>query len=114
MVSIDVDRQRLTVRFTRAEKILGLVADLTVPRSSVLSARVVANGLRQVRGWRVGTRVPGVVALGTFRWRGRRQLGSVRRGRPALVLVIGRGRYDEMVVSVDDAERVRCDVSGLG
>jgi len=114
MAWIELDSHQLTVRFTRAERILGLVGDLTVPRSSVLSARVVANGLRQVRGWRVGTRVPGLVALGTFRWRGRRQLASVRRGRPALVLEIAGGRYDEVVVSVDDAEHVRRDVSGRG
>lgn len=106
MARIELDELHLWVRFARAEKVLGLVGDLVVPRSSVRSVTVTSDGRSHVRGWRVGTWVPGVLMLGVYRLHGRKQLVDVRRGQPCLVVGLDGHPYDELVVSTDDAERV--------
>ena len=106
MARIEIDELHLRVLFDRAEKVFGLVGDLTVPRSSVRAASVALDGGRQVRGWRVGTWVPGVLRLGVYRLRGHKQLVDVRRGRPCLVVELDGERYDEVLVSTRDAERI--------
>ncbi len=106
MARVELDELHLRVRFDRAEKVFGLVGDLTVPRSSVRTVTVTRDGRRHVHGWRVGTWVPGVLTLGVYRRHGHKQLVDVRRGRPCLVVGLDGEPYDELLVSADDAERV--------
>ena len=106
MARVEVDTDRVRVRFSPTEKALGLVGDLTVPRSAVRSAHLLTSW-REVRGWRVGLGVPRGRMVGTWRWRGHRQLVSLERGLPAVGLELTGARYDEVLVSTPEAERVQ-------
>lgn len=100
-----VDR-RVCLRFSRAEKVLGVLRDLDVPVDRVVSAEPLRESWwRAVRGWRVGLGLPGVRLLGTWRRLGLRQLVDLRRGHPALRLTLGEGcPYDEVLVSSPQAD----------
>ena len=50
MATIDIDHRTVRVRFTRAEKIAGLLRDIDVPRSAITSTTVESDGLRAARG----------------------------------------------------------------
>ena len=103
MTSISLLHDRLSIRFTRTEKVLGLVRDQSVPLASVTSARVEAVGLDAVRGVRApGLGLPGRWLVGTWRGRGR-TLVSVRRGEPALVVELTGQRYDRLVLGTHEA-----------
>ena len=107
MTAARLSADALEVRLAAPEKVLGLLPDLRVPRSSVLSAEVVADGLAAVTGVRApGLGVPGRVKVGTWRTRTGRQWVSVRRGEPALVLRLQDHRYERAVVGTADAQRL--------
>jgi hypothetical protein len=52
MAALRLTPTGLTVRFTRAEKIAGLLRDVEIPRAAIRSAEVVTDPLAGVRGLR--------------------------------------------------------------
>ena len=79
--------------------------DVTVPRSAVTTARVAADGLREVHGHRApGTELPGLMKVATFRGTGEKTFAVCRRHGPALVLELTGASYDRIVATVDDPE----------
>ena len=104
MAQLTLTDDKVEVRFTTAEKVLGLVRDHDFPRSAVASARVESEGLRATRGMRApGLGLPGVRKIGTWRGKGR-SLVSVARGLPALVVELTGQRFDRVVLSLPRAE----------
>lgn len=73
MSRLTVVDQRLCLRFSRAEKVMGILRDLAVPLDRVVSADPLQESWwRVVRGWRLGFSLPRVRLLGTW-WRHRRK-----------------------------------------
>ena len=104
MATLQLTETTLSVRLTRAEKILGLLRDLSVPRSAVRDVEVVADGLAAARGVRApGLGLPGVRKIGTWRRPGERSLVCVRRDQPAVRIRLEGQRYDVLLVGADDA-----------
>jgi hypothetical protein len=103
MATMTVTQDVLRLRFTRTEKVLGLLRDQDIPLAAVDSARVEESGLDAVRGLRApGLGLPGRHMVGT--WRGHtRSLVSVRRGEPAVVIELTGQRYDRLVVGSREA-----------
>jgi hypothetical protein len=59
----------VTVSLSAIEKAEAVHGDVSVPRTAVVSAQVVPDGMDEVHGLRVpGTGLPGVIMVGT--WRG--------------------------------------------
>jgi hypothetical protein len=106
MSRLEIVDQRLTLRFSRAEKAMGILRDLDVSLDNLVSAEPLRKSWwRVVRGWRVGFSLPRVRLLGTWRKRGLRQLVDLRRGQPALRLTLREGSpYDEVLVSSPQAD----------
>ncbi len=103
MTSIHVSDDTLTVRPALRSRLAGLLRDQVVPRSAVTAVEVVDDGLSAVRGLRApGLALPGR-RVGTWRGRGARRWVDVRRGQPALRVQLHGQRYDELLVSHDDA-----------
>jgi hypothetical protein len=104
MTTVQLTPTTLTVRFTLAEKIAGLLRDVEVPRAAVQSAEVVPEPLSAMRGLRApGLGLPGLRKVGTWRRPGERTLVSARKGQPALRVRLDGSRYDTLVLGVDDA-----------
>jgi hypothetical protein len=107
MATITTTPQTVRVTLTRAEKVLGLLRDLEVPRSAVTSAEAVPDGLSATRGLRApGLGLPGVRKIGTWRGQGEKTLVSVRRGQPAVRVRLSGQRFDTLLVGTDDAAAV--------
>ncbi len=106
MSSVQLAGGTLSVRLTRLERVGGLLSDLDVPLAAVVSAGSVPDGLREARGLRApGLAVPGRIKVGTWRGRAGRSYVAVRPG-PALRLRLQGFRYDTVLVSAPDAERL--------
>jgi uncharacterized protein len=106
MTTVQLSSGTIAVRLAGFERVAGLLGDLDVPIASVVSAVAVSNGLRATRGLRApGLAVPGRVKIGTWRGRAGRSYVAVRRG-PALLLRLQGFRYDTVLVSTPDAERL--------
>lgn len=106
MAELSVTPATVQVRFTTAEKIGGLVRNLTFPVSAVTSVTVEPDGLGAVRGIRApGLALPGRRKIGTWRGRGHRTLVSVRAGEPALRVTLAGQHFNELVLGHPDAAR---------
>lgn len=107
MSSVIATPDSLQIRLTTLEKVTGLLGDLDVPRSAVVRAEAVGDGLAAARGVRApGLGIPGRRKVGTWRRRGGKTFVVVRRGEPALRLELSEGRYRELLVGTPDAERL--------
>ena len=113
MATIQLTTAAITVQFTGAEKIAGLVRDLTVPLSAVSAVEVVPDALAAVSGLRApGLGLPSR-KVGTWRRRGERSLVSVRRGQPALRLRLAGQRVDTVLVGLPDPAAVAAELTAL-
>lgn len=105
MASVMVTGDVVRVRFSRAEKVWGLVRDLDVPVASVTAAAHV-HRWQEVRGLRVGAALPWLRLLGRWYSPHRRQLVALRRGQPAVHLWLEGQRFDELLIGTDEPEVV--------
>jgi hypothetical protein len=97
-----IDQRRVTVCLSAMEKLEAMHLNVTVPRTSVMAAREVPDGLAELRGMATGTGLPGVMVVGTVR-HGTGLTFAVCRGRgPAVVLDLVGAAYDRIVVTVED------------
>jgi hypothetical protein len=111
MATVQRTDSDLSIRFTRAEKLAGLVRDVSVPRTAVTGAELVPDPLSALRGLRApGLALPGVRKIGTWRGRGGRTLVSVRRDQPAVRIDLTDQRYDSLLVGTDDAAALAADL----
>ena len=106
-----IDQRRVTVRLSAMEKLEALHLDVHVPRTAVMAAREVPDGLAELRGkiagigWRgvgVGTGLPGLMMVGTIQ-DGFGLTFAVCRGHgPAVVLDLAGEHYNRIVMTVEN------------
>lgn len=112
MSEITVSDAALTVRLSRRDKLLGLLRDQVVPREAITGVEVVPDGLAAVKGIRApGLGLPGLRMLGTWRGRRAKRLVDVRRGQPALRVLLTGHRYDELLLGTDAPEDLAARLS---
>lgn len=113
MAEVVVGDDDVVVALTAFERAESLHADVRVPRAAVAGAEVLDDPVAAVRGLKlVGSRLPGVLAVGTFVEASRRWFVVVHHGTPRGVRITLRGaHHDGLVVGCDDPEAV---VAALG
>ena len=101
-----IDDRRVTVCLSPVEKLQALHGNVTVPRTSVIGARGVPDGMAEVHRIRIGTGLPEVMLVGTT-WDGNGVTFAVCHGRrPAVVLDLAGQSYDRIVVTVDNPDEL--------
>jgi hypothetical protein len=101
----------LVVKLTSLEKLGALRDDVRVPWASVRYVRVNESPFRELRGLRVGARLPGVIALGTWYMRGGRMFAAIYRRHGGVVVELDGTRYRKLVVTMPDASEVAAALS---
>ena len=105
MAQLMVDDESVTLVLSVGERVEAVHGNVTVPRSSVVGARRVPDGLAEIHGTRApGTAIPGVVMVGTWRASGSVTFAACHGRRPAVVLDLVGQPFDRLVVTVDDPE----------
>ena len=113
MTTAHVTADTLQVRFTRGEKIAGLIRDIDLPLAAVRDAQVVPDGLAAARGLRApGLGLPRYRKIGTWRRPGHKTVVSVRRGRPAVRIAADHPRLDGLLIDVSDPEQLVAALHG--
>lgn len=88
MARIEVHEDRVIIRLTASEQLLALRRkDVVLDRAAIASAIITDDPRIWIRGVRApGARVPGGLAIGTWRGSAGRDFIAVRAGRDAVVL----------------------------
>lgn len=108
MPTLSIDGDQLLVRLSPPERLAAFcLRDVRFPLASVTDVAVEPNVWTALRGIRApGTGIPYVIAYGTRRHRGGKDLALVRGGRrPGLRVDFGDGApYSRLVISVEDPQ----------
>ncbi|HEX4035169.1 MAG TPA: hypothetical protein VHX66_12065 [Solirubrobacteraceae bacterium] len=114
MPSITIDGADLLVCLKPLEQLAAFrFGTLRVPLASVTAALAAPDAWKELRGIRApGTGIPFVIAYGTRRFSGGKDLALVRGGRrPALRVDFAEGApYARLVASVADPESAAADI----
>ncbi|MGH3255022.1 MAG: hypothetical protein ACRDOU_06350 [Streptosporangiaceae bacterium] len=111
MARLRIDQRRVTLCLSAIEKLEALHRNVSVPRTAVMAAREVPDGLAELRGriagigWRgvgIGTGLPGVLMVGTIRDSYGLTFAVCRGHGPAVVLDLAGHTYNRIVVTVED------------
>jgi hypothetical protein len=112
MTTARVDDATLTVSFTTAEKVAGLLRDQHIPLTAVRTVEVVPDGLEAVRGLRApGLALPGRRKIGTWRSSAGRALVAVRGHRPAVRVTLAGQRYASLLLTTDSPDELAASLS---
>jgi hypothetical protein len=112
MTTLRVLDDTLTISFTTAEKVAGLVRDQQIPLTAVRAAEVVPDGLEAARGLRApGFALPGRHKVGTWRSAAGKTLVAVHGHRPAVRLTLDGHRYTSMLLTADTPEALAASLS---
>jgi uncharacterized protein len=115
MAELRIDGNEVVLHLTAAEKIEGVHGDLRAPLSAVRAIEVLDDAHAPVgvhAGIKIGTRIPGVVEVGTVQGRTKRLFAAVHRDTPRGLRIRLEGTaYDEWIVGCADPEAV---AAGLG
>ena len=119
MAVLTITGADLRIRLTRAEKVGGLLRDLTIPLETITAIRRPAAAFDVVRGLRSpGFQLPWSTRIGTWRRLSGRTYAVARRTEPALHLrLAGPGLTDVVVTSPDAdawADELRAALATLG
>lgn len=110
MATMELEGQEVVIELARNERWLGLLPNLRIPLSSIESVDTVPDGRRAVHG----VRAPGLGGpyrlIGTWRARGDKQYVCVRRGQPAVRIVVAGQRYRTVLFGSDDATSLTLSV----
>jgi hypothetical protein len=108
MATLRREGGELVVLLNDLEKLGGLRGGPRVPLTAIRDVRVTDTPFRELRGMRApGTGIPGVVALGTWRYRGGKDFAALYRGGPALVIELEGAGLTRLLISAHDAALVR-------
>jgi hypothetical protein len=107
MATLSSEDGDLVLRLSRWEKLGALRGDVHVRLGAVEDVSVSPAPFRELRGMRMpGTGLPGVVALGTWRYGAGKDFAALYRGKPAVIVSMRDGAYRRLLVSAEDAEAV--------
>jgi hypothetical protein len=107
-----VEGDELVVRLRPVEKVEAVHGEVRVPLSTVSTVEVLDDAMTAIHGIRVGTGIPGAVAVGTFTSRTAKIFAVIHHDTHRGVRVHLEGaQFDELVVGCDDPEAVAAAVN---
>jgi hypothetical protein len=110
MAVLSIEGDELVLHLSAAEKVEGLHGDLRAPLSAVRGVDVLNDAHEPAgihAGIKIGTRLPGVIEVGTIQGLHKRIFAAVHHDTPRGLRVRLEGTsYDEWIVGADDPEGV--------
>lgn len=110
MAELRVEGSDLVLHLTGAEKVEGVHGDLRVPLSQVRGVEILDDAHAPVgirAGIKIGTRIPGVIEVGTVQGAHKRLFAAVHHGTPrGLRIRLDGSSYNEWIVGCADPEAV--------
>lgn len=112
MAELRVEGSELVLHLTGMEKVEGVHGDLRVPLSAVRRVEVLNDAHDPAdTGFKVGTRIPGVIEVGTMHGSGKTVFAAVHQGTPrGLRVVLEGAAQDEWIIGCENPEAVVAEI----
>jgi hypothetical protein len=104
MTEIVLTAESLQLHLTAAEKVATVHGDVSVPRSAIVGVDIVDDALGAAHGLRVGLGLPGVRKLGTWYSRSGKEFVDVRKGQPAVRVLLSGQDLNSLLLGTDDPQ----------
>jgi hypothetical protein len=111
MIHVTIREGALTVHIAPWARLFTRTDAVRVPLAAIREALPLERPLAAATGMHYGMRASGFAKVGTYKsFDGVRRLVAARRGVPGLRIVLRErvAGYDELILSLDDAEEIRC------
>jgi hypothetical protein len=113
MACLAVEGRHLVVRLNPVEKLGALHGSIRVPLHNVIAVKPGNAVWHELRGLRMpGTGFPGVIALGTWRYRGGKDFVAVYRSTGVVVTLAG-SEWNRLIVSSRVPDRICQEINAL-
>jgi hypothetical protein len=113
MACLAVEGQNLVVRLNPMERLGALHGSIRVPLHNVTAVKPSNAVWHELRGLRMpGTGFPGVIALGTWRYRGGKDFVAVYRST-GIVVTLADSEWNRLIVSSRVADRTCHEINAL-
>lgn len=111
VANLVITGEDVTIAMSATEKAEAFHRDLTVPRSSVTSVRVVQDAMAEVHGMRMpGAHFPDVIMVGTWRSPAGNTFAVCHGHGSGVVIDLTGQHYDRIVMTLDNPEEA---IAGL-
>lgn len=112
MARLTVDGSALIMALNPLEKLGALHGSVRVPLTAIAAMEPCDAIWDELRGWRMpGTGLPGMIALGTWRYSGGKDFVAVC-GRGGVVVTLAGLEWNRLLVSCRDPRRVCREIAG--
>jgi hypothetical protein len=116
MAELRIEGDELVLHLSLAEKVEGVHGELRAPLSAVSGIDVLDDAHEAAgpsAGVKIGTRIPGVVEVGTVQGRSHRRFVAVHHDTPrGLRIQLDATSYDEWIVGCANPEAVAARLGG--
>jgi hypothetical protein len=117
MAELKIDGDELVLHLSGVEKLEGVHRDLRAPLAALRGVEVLDDAHRAAgfrAGVKIGTRIPGVVEVGTVQGRAQRRFVVVHHDTPrGLRIRLDGTTFDEWIVGCVDPEAVAAELGLL-
>ncbi|MEO7124069.1 MAG: hypothetical protein ABI400_13315 [Lacisediminihabitans sp.] len=112
MAELAIQGSDLVLSLSSFEKMEAIHQDLRVPVSSVGSVEVIDDPLDAVHGIRSGTGIPGVLVIGTIRYRGGKAFVVIHHDSARGIRVrLHDADYSDVILGCDDPESLAASLN---
>lgn len=93
------------VKLNALERLGAIHGSIAVSLAQVSGARIATQPFRELRGLRMpGTALPGIIALGSWRFVGGEDFVAIYRGRPAIVVDLHGAQFNRLIIDAANTE----------
>jgi uncharacterized protein len=111
MAHLLITDDAVTIDMSRGESFEAVHGDQTFPRSAISGVRAVPDCIAEVHGLKwAGTELPGV-RVGTFHADQRVTFAVCHGHNPGIVIDLADGKYDRVVLTVENPEEIATRLS---
>jgi len=113
VATLEIDGLELVVRLGTLEKVEAVHDDVRVALKCVTSVEVLEHPIKEIHGLRIGTGIPGSVAIGTFTSRAETIFAIIHHHTPSAVQVrLAEAPFDRIIIGCPDPASVVTSLRG--
>lgn len=104
MVSITATPEKFIFNIKGWHQIWALRDKITINKEDVVNVYQNTEELKKWKGIRVGTEIPGIIAAGTFSWKGKRNFWDVMKNKNTIIVELQNNIFNKLYVEVENPE----------